>query len=93
MITQSHQDIIVKKLAPHKPVLIGIFGSFARNENMKDSDLDILVDFSNVVNLLDLIGLEQELSEILGIKVDLVTRKSLSPFLESHVNQDLIRIL
>lgn len=93
MITTSQKDAILNTLAPHDPAMVGIFGSFARNENKADSDLDILVDFKRVVNLLDLIGLEQELSEILGIKVDLVTRRSLSSYIEPYVNKELIRIL
>ncbi|QEC51945.1 hypothetical protein EDD80_1153 [Anseongella ginsenosidimutans] len=93
MITASQKDVILHTLAPHKPAMVGIFGSFARNENTTDSDLDILVDFKAVVNLLDLIGLEQELSEILGVKVDLITRRSLSSHIEPYVDKDLIRIL
>jgi hypothetical protein len=52
--------------------MIGIFGSFARGENDRNSDLDILIDVEQPVDLLEIIGLEQELTEKLGIKVDLI---------------------
>ncbi len=72
-MTQSINSIIVSTLRSFEPERIGIFGSYARNENSADSDIDILVRFKNGVTLLQLIYLENELTEKLGIKVDLVT--------------------
>jgi uncharacterized protein len=93
MITKSQQDIILEKLSPYKPKQISVFGSYARGENKEGSDLDLLVEFTNTINLLDLIGLEQDLSEILGIKVDLITEGSLSPYVRPYVEKDLKRLL
>ena len=93
MLPQNYQNIIFASLKHYKPLMVGIFGSYARHENTPDSDLDILVDFEKTVNLLDLIGLEQELSDQLGIKVDLVTKKSIHPQLEGYIYKDLQRIL
>ena len=76
----------MKKYHPKK---IGIFGSFARNENTKDSDIDVLVDFGSRVSLLDLVGMELELSEALGQKVDLVTDRSVNPLLHAYIERDL----
>ena len=73
--------------------MVGIFGSYARGENDEHSDLDILVDFEQVVDLLTLIGLEQELSEKLGIKVDLVTTRALSPGLRTYVEKDFVPLV
>ena len=73
--------------------MIGVFGSYARNEQTKESDLDLLIDFNSKINLLDLIGLEQELSEVLGIKVDLVTKRSVKENLLPFIQKDLIRIV
>jgi uncharacterized protein len=53
---------------------IGIFGSFTRNEQRADSDIDVLVDFSRPVSLLTIISLENYLSEKLNRKVDVVPR-------------------
>lgn len=73
--------------------MIGVFGSYARDEQRGQSDLDLLIDFRSRVNLLDLIGLEQELSEKLGIQVDLTTVKSVHDSLKPYIEKDLIRII
>lgn len=90
MITNAQKELIRKTLASFKPVRIGVFGSYARNEESPQSDLDVLVDFSSRYNLLDLIGMEDELSGLLGVKVDLITEKSLHPSLKEHIQRDII---
>jgi hypothetical protein len=92
MITQSQKDIILQAAKKYNPSYIGIYGSYARGENSEGSDLDILMDFEGRVNLLDIIGLEQELSILLGVKVDLVTKRSLSKYVKVYVERDLKRI-
>lgn|SRR3989344_5263343 len=67
----------------------GVFGSMARGQDTPDSDIDILVKFSKPKTLLDLIGLEDELTECLHKKVDLVTEGSLSPYIRDGVLKDL----
>lgn len=93
MLTTAQQNTIKKVVSKFNPKLVGIFGSYSRNEQQRDSDLDILVDFNDSVNLIELIGLEQDLTELLGIKVDLVTLKSVNPSLNEYIQQDLIRIV
>jgi hypothetical protein len=93
MIT-PHQERIIKRVTERiNPKMVGVFGSYARGEQLADSDLDILIDFDTNVNLLDLIGLEQELSEQLGIKVDLVTLRSVNASLKPYIETDLIRLV
>lgn len=92
MIDSRQQQIIKKITAKFNPSLVGVFGSYARGQQGTHSDLDILIDFSHRVNLLDLIGLENELSKKLGIKVDLVTASSLHQHLRPMIERDLIRI-
>jgi predicted nucleotidyltransferase len=75
---QSRNNIIISILKEFHPQRIGIFGSYAREENTPESDLDILVKFKNGITLLQLIKLENDLSEKLGIKVDLVTEGALT---------------
>ncbi len=53
--------------------MIALFGSYARNEQTEKSDIDILVKFNKTYSLLQLIRIENELSYMLGIKVDLLT--------------------
>ena len=93
MITPQQEFIIKTVTQRVNPTLVGVFGSYARGEENKISDLDILIDFDSELNLLELIGLEQELSEMLGIKVDLVTLRSVHPSLKPYIESDLIRLL
>ena len=93
MLTLQQKNTIKKTVSRYNPKLVSVFGSYARNEQQVESDLDILIDFNQNVNLIELIGLEQELTELLGIKVDLVTVKSVNPNLSAHIQKDLIRIL
>ncbi len=93
MLSLEAKNTILSTLSRFNPSFVGIFGSYARNEQTPKSDLDILVEFRSKVNLLDLVGLEQELSESLNIPVDLVTQRSLSPYLKPFIEKDLIRIL
>ncbi len=93
MISEAQKNIIIQNLSPYKPKKLGIFGSYARGENNANSDLDILVEFGERISLLDLVGLEQDLSESLGIKVDLVTERALSKYVSPYVEQDYQPIL
>ena len=91
---------ISTRLAQLKPKLeqeypiseLGIFGSYARGEQQPDSDLDILVAFEQPVTLFDLVRLENELTDELGIEVDLVTKDSLKPQVETRVSDDLVLV-
>ncbi len=90
---QELQSRLIKCLLPYHPVKIGVFGSFARGENKKGSDLDILIKFKDRISLLKLVMIEQELSDTLGIPVDLVTENSLKhPRLKTYIYKDLITI-
>ncbi|MES2797825.1 MAG: nucleotidyltransferase family protein [Bacteroidota bacterium] len=92
MISIETKNIIKRKLSAYHPTLIGLFGSYARNEESQNSDIDILIDLKSKINLLELIGLEQDLSEALGKKVDLVTFRSVNPQLMSYIQKDLLLI-
>jgi predicted nucleotidyltransferase len=93
MISIQQENIIKAVTQKLKPTLLGIFGSYARGEENEKSDLDILIDFETKVNLLELIGIEQEISELLGIKVDLITLRSLNATLKPYIESDLIRLI
>lgn len=89
VLSKVQKEKIFKVLEPYKPVEVWIFGSYARNENKPDSDLDLMVKLGKRINLLDFIGIEQELSEALGIKVDLITEGSLDPLVKPYVEMDI----
>ena len=62
-----------------------IFGSAARDEERPDSDLDLLVRFSEPKSLLELVRIEREFSEHFGRAVDLVTEGELSPYIRDEI--------
>lgn len=91
-------NVIKSKVAPllrkNGVVRAGIFGSYARGEQTKDSDIDILIEIrGRKFSLLDLIGLEMELNEILKKKIDLLTYKSINHLLRKRILNEEIRII
>ncbi len=68
---------------------IAVFGSYARGEAKPDSDIDVLVEFSPRKSLLEFVRIERELSEALGIKVDLLTEKAISPYLIDDIKRQM----
>jgi hypothetical protein len=70
----------------------GIFGSRAKGMQEKSSDLDILVDFKKPKSLIDLIRVQNILSDILNLDVDLVTEDSVSPLIKDNILNDLVVI-
>lgn len=96
-MTQIAIDQIKNKVLPilsSADVLkAAIFGSYVRGDQRENSDIDILVEFPKGKSLLDLVDLEMKLEEVLGKKVDLVTYKSVSPYLKDYIQRDQIQIL
>src|SRR5215470_4940006 len=66
-----------------------VFGSVARGEARPDSDLDLLVDFEPGASLLDHVGLFQDLEELLGVGVNVVTRSALKPR-DEHIRAEAV---
>lgn len=89
-----------KILKENEPILkdkfevkeIGIFGSWIRGEQKKDSDIDILIDFEPEakISLLDFVGLENYMSDLLGAKVDLVEKLALKPRIGKHILREVV---
>jgi len=71
---------------------IGIFGSYSRGEQRKSSDVDILVEFYVAPSLFKFIDMENYLSDILGIKVDLVMKNSLKRYIGEHILNEVVYI-
>jgi uncharacterized protein len=67
---------IARKRRAHR---IAVFGSVARGEARPGGDLDLLVDFEQGASLVDHVGLFQDLGELLGVRVEVVTRRALKP--------------
>ena len=68
---------------------LGIFGSYARGDFKKESDIDLLVKVDGEKTLLDIVRIERELSKILGIKVDLLTEESISKYIINYIKKEL----
>jgi len=66
-----------------------VFGSVARGEAGPQSDLDLIADFSLPVSLFDLISIERELSELVGLRVDLLTEGAISPYIRERITDDI----
>ena len=90
MLDPEKNKIIVDYLQAYDPVKIGIFGSYARNESRPDSDLDILINLNKAISLFQLVRIERELSELLGVKVDLVSEGAIkNQKLRNYIEADL----
>lgn len=81
---------VVSALAKYGVKKVAVFGSYARGDMNSKSDLDILVQFSGRKSLLDIVRIERELGESTGVKVDLQTEKSMSPYLKPYIEKDLL---
>jgi len=72
---------------------IGLFGSYVRGEMREDSDIDILVEISKNISLLDFVGIKLEIEEILGKKVDLVEYCAIKPSLRDRILREQVVLL
>jgi predicted nucleotidyltransferase len=71
---------------------LGLFGSYVRGTYRSDSDLDVLVTFDELPSLFRLIELENHLSDLLGVKVDLVVRDSLKPRIGQRIRREVVPV-
>lgn len=102
MDTEDNVGRYKKILADHRQELerhyhvssLGLFGSRLRGDYREDSDLDVLVTFSRTPGLLQFSGLQCHLSDLLGVKVDLVMGDALKPGIGSRIlaeaEQDIV---
>ncbi len=87
-------------LSQFKPVVqekyhvseLGIFGSYVRGEQNDDSDVDVLIDYTEAPSLLKLIDLENYLSEHLGIQADVVTKNGLKPRYRERILAEVVYV-
>jgi predicted nucleotidyltransferase len=98
----KHRDLdsILSSIRDMKPMLekkyhvktIGVFGSYVRNEQTKNSDLDVLIELSSPIGLFAFMKMERELSEYLKIPVDLVMKSTLKPRIGKSILQEVIML-
>lgn len=80
---------IVEFLKSKGATKVAVFGSYVRNEETTDSDIDVMVDFDKPITLLDFVGFQLDLEDKIGIKVDLVMEGGINPLVEKYVKKDL----
>lgn len=68
---------------------LGIFGSYLRGENKKRSDIDLLIEFKEVIDLFEFVHLTNELQKLLRIKVDLATPNALKPYIKEKILKEV----
>ena len=85
--------IAVPLLKKNDVVKAGIFGSYARGEMRKKSDIDFLIKIKGKKSLLDVVGIQLDLQKILGKKVDLVEYQEIHPSLKKQILDEEVRIL
>ena len=88
-ILKEHKAEVLQKYRVRE---IGIFGSFVRGEQNKRSDIDILVEYYELPDLLKLIELERLLQRILRKKVDLVEKSGIRPELRERILHEVVYI-
>ena len=75
-----------------KAEVLGIFGSYARGEEKKESDIDVLVRFGEGATLLHLVGLGHYLEDQFGVPVDIVSERALHPMIKDDVLKELVPV-
>jgi predicted nucleotidyltransferase len=85
-------DEVLQIAASYGARNVRIFGSLARGEAGPDSDIDILVNLDSGRSLLDIIALKQDLEDLLGCEVDVVTEEAISPYIREQVLKETVSL-
>lgn len=91
-IQQLPTDEILRICLSHGAEIVQVFGSRARGDARPDSDLDLLIQFREGVSLFDLIRLESELEKLLGIKVEVISKRAIRPEWREQILGEVITI-
>ena len=93
------RDEVIAKLRQHAPALqakgvlhLALFGSTARNEANANSDIDLAAEYDpeKRLSLLGIAGIQSDLEDLFGVKVDLCTRKLIKPILRPYIEADIV---
>ncbi len=88
-IIRQHRDVLAER---YGIAVVGIFGSYVREEQGKKGDIDLLADILRPISLLELVGAELYLNEILGAKVDLVPKRDVREELRETILREAIAV-
>jgi uncharacterized protein len=84
-LLSTHREAILELARSYGARNVRVFGSVARGEAGAESDIDLLVEVEKGTTLLDVVALWQDLEELLGRRVDLLTEGGLSPYLRDAI--------
>lgn len=88
-VIKGHRGELEEKF---KVKAIGVFGSYVKGQQKRYSDIDILVEFKEPIGLFEFMDLEEYLKNLLGTKVDLVSKKALKPIIGEHILREIVYI-
>jgi len=86
---RMNQDVLAQRYGVR---VVGLFGSYVRGEQRRRSDIDLLVDILRPVSLLELVGAELYLSEVLGVEVDLIPKRDVREELRETIFRETVAI-
>lgn len=89
-LIRAHRADIVRVARSHKAKGVRVFGSAARGEATQASDIDLLVAMKPGADLLDIVAIKQDLEDLLGLPIDIVTENSISPYMRDEVLKEAI---
>jgi hypothetical protein len=88
-VIRQHRDILQERYGIS---VVGIFGSYVRGEEKEGSDIDLLAEIVKPISLLELVGAEMYLSDALGLKVDLIPKRSLREELKETILREAVPV-
>ena len=91
-ILKEKRHEILSIAAKHGAGSVRVFGSLARGSAKPESDLDLLVELEKDRSLLDLVAIKQDLEDLLGCKVDVVTEAAISPYIREDVLKEAVTL-
>jgi predicted nucleotidyltransferase len=89
---RQNREEVLKLAHQHGASRVRVFGSVAKDEDTEASDLDLLVEMESGRSLLDLVAIKQDLEELLGCRVHVVTEAAVSPYLRERVLQEAVHL-
>ena len=93
MSKEEIKKIIIRYLSENGAESISIFGSFVEQNSNDFNDIDLIVQFRKHKGLLEIVKIERELSNMAGVKIDLQTEKSISPYISEKINSSKVKLL
>ena len=91
-IIKDKREKILEIAKNHGAQAVRVFGSVVRGQSTASSDIDFLITLKSGSTLLDIVAIKQDLEEFLGCKVDVVTEKSLSPYIRESVLKEAVNL-